>query len=175
MIEPGAERDDSANRNGAIDPAPDQMGIVIREVFRGMMECLDDEFRDTDLAFSQHLALDLIHAGKIACVGDVNRALGLDVSTRLVDQLEKRKLLVRERSHNDRRIVGLSLTSRGIETVLTMRPRFARFWDRQLSGFSSAEREQLLSLLMRLRDEWRTPQRPCREPAQPTAPRPAPS
>ena len=134
--------------------SPDQMGALVRETFRAMVDRVEHQFDDVDLILSQWLTLKLVGSGRIGCIGDVNRELGLESgsSTRLVDQLENRGLLVRERSAIDRRVVGISLTEQGGVVIESMQPRLFRFWDEQLSQFSVEEREQLFKLLARLRD-----------------------
>ncbi len=70
---------------------PEAMGALIREIFRAMIDRVEYQFNDMDLVLSQWLALKLIGAGTICCIGDVTRELGLETgaSTRLIDQLEK--------------------------------------------------------------------------------------
>jgi len=133
--------------------SPDQMGALIRETFRAMVERVEAQFQDTDIALSQWLTLKLIGSGKIGCIGDVNRELGLESgsSTRLVDQLESKGLLSRRRSSTDRRVVGIHLTEAGILVIKAMQPQIEGFWTKQLSVFSSGEQEQLFALLSRLR------------------------
>ena len=132
---------------------PEAMGALIRKTFRAMVERVEHQFDDTDLVLSQWLALKLTGAGTISCIGDVTRELGLETgaSTRLIDQLEDRGLLVRCRSVTDRRVVGVALTEQGMAVVEDMQPRLARFWQQQLGIFSEADRDLLFDMLMRLR------------------------
>lgn len=133
---------------------PETMGALIRETFRAMVARVEHQFDDSDLALSQWLALKLIGAGDIACIGDVNRELGLEsgAATRLVDQLENRHLLQRRRSMTDRRVVGIELTQDGAAVIEAMQPRLAAFWREQLGIFSEAEQDMLFAMLSRLRD-----------------------
>ena len=132
---------------------PETMGALIRDLSRAMFDRIEHQFDDTDLVLSQWLALKLIGIGSISCIGDVTRELGIETgaSTRLVDQLENRKLLVRRRSVTDRRIVGVALTENGVAVVEDMQPRLIRFWQDQLAIFSEAECELLFDMLTRLR------------------------
>jgi DNA-binding MarR family transcriptional regulator len=131
------------------------MGALIRETFRAMIARAEPQFENTDFVFSQWLTLKLIDSGRISCIGDITREVGLEsgASTRQVDQLEKRGLLSRRRSTGDRRIVGIGLTGQGAKVVRDMQPRLLHFWQERLAVFTAAEQEQLFSLLSRLRDE----------------------
>ncbi|QEH80915.1 winged helix DNA-binding protein [Sphingomonas sp. C8-2] len=105
------------------------MGGLVRETFRAMVERVEHQFNDTDLVLSQWLTLRLIGSGRIACIGDVVREIGLESgsATRLVDQLENKKLLVRKRSTTDRRVVGIRLTEEGEAVVKSTQPRLVSF------------------------------------------------
>ena len=71
-------------------------------------------------------------------------------TTRLVDHLEKRGLLTRNRSTTDRRVVYLALTEEGRAVTAAMAPRLIDFWNTVLEGFSHAESAMLIELLTRL-------------------------
>ena len=131
------------------------MGSLIRDTFRAMIGGVGYLFDDTDLVLSQWLALKLMSGGAIACVGDVSRELGIDTgaSTRLVDQLAERGMLIRCRSKTDRRVVGIFLTSTGADFIAQMQPRLTSFWRERLGIFSSDEQALLFRMLIRLRDK----------------------
>ena len=131
------------------------MGALIRDIFRAMIARVEYQFVDTDLVLSQWLALKLIGNGSIACIGDVTRELGIEsgASTRLVDQLENRGLLTRQRSADDRRIVRIALTEGGAAVIDEMQPRLVQFWREQLNIFSPADLDLLFAMLLRLRNK----------------------
>ena len=118
-----------------------------------MVERIEHQFDDTDLGLSQWLALNLTGNGRISCIGDVTRELGLatGASTRLIDQLENRGLVTRRRSMADRRVVSVALTQQGVTIVRNMQPHVDQFWKEQLEIFAEAERSLLFELLTRLR------------------------
>ena len=134
--------------------SPDRMGALVRETFRAMVDRVEHQFDDTDLVLSQWLTLKLIGSGRIVCIGDVARELGLESgsTTRLVDQLENKGLLMRKRSVTDRRVVKIELTRKGEAIIAEMQPRLVSFWATQLSHFSVEQQELLFILLSRLRD-----------------------
>jgi DNA-binding MarR family transcriptional regulator len=141
----------------AIVHPPEAMGMLLRETFRAMVERVEHQFDDMDLGLSQWLTLKLMGLGKIQCVGDINRELGLTTgaSTRLVDQLEAKTFIIRQRSADDRRVVGVALTAEGTAMIEAMQPRLISLWNDQLAVFRAEERAMLFSLLSRLRDGLR--------------------
>ena len=79
------------------------------------------------------------------------RNLSLDSGsmTRMLDRLEAKGLLVRERSCSDRRVVNLSLTPRGSEVAAQIPHVLSEVLNDHLRGFSPKEFDQLLDLLRR--------------------------
>jgi len=70
--------------------------------------------------------------------------------TRVLDQLEARGLVQRERSREDRRSVELHLTELGSTTVEQLVPAVVKKFNSALSNFSRAELASLTSLLGKL-------------------------
>ena len=70
--------------------------------------------------------------------------------TRLVDRLEEKDLIRRERSKDDRRVVSLRVTSAGRAVLPRLRDSASSVIQRMLTGFSAAEVNELRSLLDRM-------------------------
>jgi DNA-binding MarR family transcriptional regulator len=70
--------------------------------------------------------------------------------TRVLDQLEARGLLERERSREDRRTVDLRLTALGLSTVEGLIPQVTHNLNEVLSEFSRTEVNELTRLLAKL-------------------------
>ena len=70
--------------------------------------------------------------------------------TRVIDQLESRGLVSRERSRRDRREVQLQLTATGRETVEAVIPAVVERLNTALVGFTAQELDELTRLLMKL-------------------------
>ncbi len=70
--------------------------------------------------------------------------------TRVIDQLESRGLVSRERSRKDRREVQLQLTAAGRATVQGMIPAVVERLNSALGGFTSTELGELTRLLTKL-------------------------
>lgn len=70
--------------------------------------------------------------------------------THVVDELEAKALVVRERDPQDRRANAVGITALGLEWLVALKPVFAGQEAAFLAPLSTTEREQLRSLLMRL-------------------------
>lgn len=70
--------------------------------------------------------------------------------TRILDELEERGFVTRARSETDRRVVALTLTTKGLGVVETLLPRVVDFWNELLGDFSHLEIKLLVKLLGRL-------------------------
>ena len=70
--------------------------------------------------------------------------------TLVLDNLEKRKLVQRERSADDRRYITVSLTPEGDALIRDVFPRHAQAVQEDLSGLTPAEQEELGRLCRKL-------------------------
>lgn len=103
---------------------------------------------EADLTMSQFAVLEaLLHLGSMS-QGDICGKLLLSGSniTTVIDNLEKRDLVRRERRRDDRRVVDVSLTAKGRQLIETLFPAHARRITNLLSALSSKEQDQLAAL-----------------------------
>jgi DNA-binding MarR family transcriptional regulator len=109
-------------------------------------------FADQDLTFTQWISLMGLREGVAETSADLARHLNHDAGavTRVVDELEKRGLLRRERSKSDRRVVKLILTPQGKAVARMHVPPIVDFWNRVTGGFTHQEIKQLIDLMARL-------------------------
>jgi DNA-binding MarR family transcriptional regulator len=70
--------------------------------------------------------------------------------TRIIDELESRALVSRQRSSADRRLVVLNLTAKGLSLLESVIPRVVEFWNGLLDGFTQADVKLMIRLLSRL-------------------------
>ncbi|HEX6960088.1 MAG TPA: MarR family transcriptional regulator [Ferrovibrio sp.] len=83
---------------------------------------------------------------------DLSRAVGLDKSTLTpaLDQLERKGLIVRERTAADRRTYALRLSERGEALLDSLDDKVRRHEQNIVAGLSSAERAALLKSLKKI-------------------------
>ncbi len=128
------------------------IGYLMRMAINRITPQMETLFQDQELSFSQWTTLVALHNGQITTAGDLAHNICHDAGslTRLIDQMEKRGLVGRERSESDRRVVTLTLTARGRAVVEALAPKVMDFWNNLLCGFSHAEIDTLIVLLTRL-------------------------
>jgi len=117
--------------------------------------------REVELRVAEHGLTDaqwkplwFIGSGRAANAIELARemAIGAGAVTRLLDRLEAKGLIERERSARDRRVVHLRLTPAGQAVAAQVPPVLAAVNNDFLRGFSAAEWKQLLALLSRMLD-----------------------
>ena len=101
---------------------------------------------------TQASILFMVASGKCLLAAELAREYGIDASavTRLIDRLEKRGLLSRVRSSEDRRAVRLALTPEGLALAARMPAIFNSVTDKLLTGFTAEEVGFLKSMLRRI-------------------------
>lgn len=101
---------------------------------------------------TQASMLFMIASGRCSLAAELARDYGIDASavTRLIDRLEKRNLLSRVRSSEDRRAVHLAVTEDGRKLAAKMPDIFGSVVDKALAGFTPEEVGFLKSMLRRI-------------------------
>jgi DNA-binding MarR family transcriptional regulator len=129
------------------------LGYLLKTNHQLMHECADRVFANHDMTFMQWLALIKLENGLAETASDLCRTLSHDngAITRMVDQLESRGFVERERSQQDRRVVKLSITEAGSATLAQLTPPFIESLNNALDAFSAEEFAELNRLLGKLK------------------------
>lgn len=87
--------------------------------------------------------------------GEIGHKLMVTVSnlTGIVDRLEEKKLVVRKRDDNDRRVVHVVLTDKGTKLYKTTIPLFERSVAEVFAMLSRPEQKEIAALLRKLNQE----------------------
>jgi DNA-binding MarR family transcriptional regulator len=144
-----------------VTPAPEisayrlgeSVGYLISRVKSTMSnEITQRTMAELGITSQQASILVMVASGKCLLAAELAREYGIDASavTRLVDRLEKRGLLTRVRSSEDRRVVRLALTPEGQSIALRMPAIFNGVVDNLLAGFTPEEVGFLKSMLRRV-------------------------
>ncbi len=107
---------------------------------------------DDNLTHSQFAVLEaLYHLGPL-CQGDLGRKILKSNAnlTTVVDSLEKKQLVLRDRSSRDRRRVTVQLTSTGEQLITRVFPGHVEIIAAEFSVLSAEEQQQLSRLLKKL-------------------------
>lgn len=130
------------------------LGYLARRLQNLSVPHAEAVFADAELSFTQWIMLMGLRDGVATTCAGLARHLNYDsgAMTRMVDQLEKRGLLTRTRSKDDRRVVELELTPDGRAMAARLLPRITDFWNGVLTDFSRSEFDTLVGLMAKLVD-----------------------
>ena len=134
--------------------ARDSVGYLVRRLYSILSNRIEAQFADQGLTLMQWIVLLYLRDGLAATASDIAREFRHDSGalTRVIDQLEQRGLLTRERSARDRRVVELHLTRVGRKTIDKLLPRVVGELNAALAPLSRDEFEQFQGFLVRILD-----------------------
>ncbi|WP_394790893.1 MarR family winged helix-turn-helix transcriptional regulator [Rhodoferax sp.] len=130
------------------------VGLLMHRVVNSVTQELERQFEPTGLTNAQWKPLFKLSTTNITTVAELARECTLDAGgmTRMLDRLEAKGLLRRERSSEDRRVVNLALTDSGREVAKVIPEILSRVQNAYLEGFSVEEWQTLKSYLRRMLD-----------------------
>jgi DNA-binding MarR family transcriptional regulator len=128
------------------------IGYLVRRVQNLMVPRAEARFADAELTFTQWVTLMGLGEGIAKTCAEIANHLGHDTgaTTRMLDQLEARGLVKRERDTSDRRVVNVVLTAKGRAMSKKLAPRMVDLWNGTVAEFSHGEVDTLIDLLTRL-------------------------
>ena len=130
----------------------ESIGFLLRRIVNEVSAEIERQFDSCGLTNAQWLPLYKLHLGSASTVAELARECQLDSGgmTRLLDRLEAKGLVRRERSSEDRRVVSLGLTDEGRAAARNIPAVLCRVQNAALRGFSTEEWQQLQGLLVRM-------------------------
>ncbi|NCU66279.1 MarR family transcriptional regulator [Acidovorax sp. 210-6] len=131
----------------------DSVGYLMRKVMSSIRTQADAQLSTHDMTYAQWLPLfKLSLCSSATTVAGLARDLETDPAamTRVLDRLEAKGLVARERSTTDRRVVQIALTPEGQAVAARVPPVLAEVLNGHLSDFTHDEWQQLLHLLRRM-------------------------
>ena len=131
----------------------DSVGYLMRKVMSSIRTQADAQLSTHDMTYAQWLPLfKLSLCSSATTVAGLARDLETDPAamTRVLDRLEAKGLVARERSTTDRRVVQLALTPEGDKVAAQVPPVLADVLNGHLSDFTHDEWQLLLRLLRRM-------------------------
>jgi len=131
----------------------DSVGYLMRKVMSSIRTQADAQLSTHDMTYAQWLPLfKLSLCTNAPTVAGLARDLETDPAamTRVLDRLEAKGLVARERSTTDRRVVQIALTPEGQAVAARVPPVLADVLNGHLSDFTHDEWQQLLHLLRRM-------------------------
>ncbi|GJH21013.1 MarR family transcriptional regulator [Caballeronia novacaledonica] len=144
------------NSEPLYDPATIQLetslGYYLARARNVLVMRTDQALKPLDLTSQQIGVMLLLASGRARTPLELSREMSYDSGsmTRMLDRLEKKGFVSRARSEADRRIVELSLTERGRDAAGRLPVIGAAVLNEQLRGFSRAELDLLIAMLVRI-------------------------
>jgi MarR family multiple antibiotic resistance transcriptional regulator len=140
---------------GAAAGIPDDemvVGHLIGRARSALLTGLDGELEPFGLTGAQFAVLKNVADGTASTAADLCRTMHYDTGsmTRMLDRLEEKSVLRRERCTEDRRVVYLRITDTGNELLPQLRAAAVHVLSRHLAGFSPDEVESLKQFLVRM-------------------------
>lgn len=135
------------------------VGYLMGRARASLLSGLDAELAPFGLNAMQYAVLKQLAEGSARTAADLCRYMYYDTGsmTRVLDRLEEKGLLRRERCREDRRVVFLRVAAAGRAQLPRLRAAGTRVLDDHLRGFSPAEVEALKRLLGRMIDNGLRP------------------
>jgi DNA-binding MarR family transcriptional regulator len=128
------------------------VGHLIGRARSALLTGLDGELEPFGLTGAQFAVLKNVADGVAETAADLCRTMHYDTGsmTRMLDRLEEKAVLRRERCTEDRRVVYLRITDTGNELLPQLRAAAVHVLSRHLAGFNSEEVESLKQYLVRM-------------------------
>jgi DNA-binding MarR family transcriptional regulator len=129
----------------------ESVGYLLKLGHALMHDAATAAFEGHDLSFIQWIVLLKMREG-VNTASELCQIMWHDTGalTRLLDQLEERGYVERQRSTADRRVVQLQLTAAGRRKTTELTPLVVDRLNTALGGFSKTEFEQFMRLLKKL-------------------------
>jgi MarR family transcriptional regulator, multiple antibiotic resistance protein MarR len=132
----------------------DSLGFLVSKLKGLMMQALDAGLTDLDITAAQGVILIRLGREPVSTAAALCRHSGYDTGsmTRMIDRLEDKGFIARERSTEDRRVVNLKMTASGQAMRAEVLKRACAMMEPRLEGLDQDEFSQLKSLLRRVLD-----------------------
>jgi DNA-binding MarR family transcriptional regulator len=132
--------------------AINSVGYLLKRCGTLMTQIAERRFEGQPISFTQWIILIRLTQQAHGSPTDLTEHLGYDMGalTRIVDDLHKKGLVVRERSESDRRAVQIAATAEGRRLALATKKYIVDLTNELVAPYSAAETDQLISLLQRL-------------------------
>jgi MarR family transcriptional regulator, multiple antibiotic resistance protein MarR len=150
-----AEKEVVPGAGAAVIPQDEMViGHLIGRARSALLTGLDGELEPFGLTGAQFAVLKNVADGVAETAADLCRTMHYDTGsmTRMLDRLEEKSVLRRERCTEDRRVVYLRITDSGNNLLPQLRAAAVHVLSRHLAGFSLAEVASLKHYLVRMID-----------------------
>lgn len=130
----------------------ESLGWLLKRIQQSIVHQADKRLAEHGLTHAQWAPLIRLHFAGTCASAQLAAELDLDAGalTRLLDRLEAKGLVARERSSTDRRVVLIDLTPAGRRITDRLPSILSEIFNAHLAGFSREEWQTLMALLRRV-------------------------
>ncbi|MDR2838326.1 MAG: MarR family transcriptional regulator [Azonexus sp.] len=127
------------------------VAALMKQGVQAFHRTVDEKVADLGLTSLQWGPLVLLANGKASTAAQLSRCHNVDTSTmtRMLDRLENKKLITRQRNASDRRVVDIELTEEGHRLAQKIPHIITESLNQHLRGFSREEFDLFQTLLRR--------------------------
>ena len=132
----------------------DSIGYLLKRCYSQLSQAMDKQLAPYDLTHPQFMILLLLSKHHCITAADLAREAQMDTgaTTRMLDRLEAKGIIRRERSEEDRRRINLVLTDPGRQAAEKMPVAAINVLNDHLKHFDAEEISMLTQLLKKLID-----------------------
>jgi DNA-binding MarR family transcriptional regulator len=138
--------------NAATLDANNSVGYLVKRCGVLMSQLAEGRFESLSISFTQWIALVWLAQQEQVSATQLSAHLGHDMGalTRVVDELERRGFVRRERSSRDRRAVEIAITAAGRRQAQSAKRVIVELLNQLVEPYSDREIDTLICLLQRL-------------------------
>ncbi len=150
--EPSADSTNTEFYQPATYKPENTIGYMVRSLHMSLIKMIDVEMQQYDLTAMQWRPLLFISTGKVATAAALAKETHMDTgaTTRMLDRLQNKGLLIRKRCDQDRRVVHLELTEAGERICKNIPTGLCKVMNQHLKGFNQSEVDSLKGYLERM-------------------------
>jgi DNA-binding MarR family transcriptional regulator len=132
--------------------AESSVGYLIKRCGILMTQLAEQRFESQPVSFTQWIILIQLAQRTQLTPTEISTHLGYDMGalTRIVDDLEQKKLVHRSRNEQDRRAVQITLTPAGRGLAFDAKAAVVELINELVEPYTKAETDKLISMLQRL-------------------------
>jgi len=135
-------------------PLEDYLPYQLFRIVNRLTLNLKNDLRPAKMTLSRWRTLSVLTATDGRSMGELAEYMVIEqpALSRVIDQMERDKLVTRRLASNDNRVVQVFLTDAGKQMFRQIRPLELRHYEQTIEGFAATELENLNKLLGRLWD-----------------------
>ncbi|MDF2946325.1 MAG: Transcriptional regulatorMarR family [Bacillales bacterium] len=126
---------------------------LMRNIFRIVKSDLSNLFKD-DISNNEFIILKVLSENSSLKLSDVSKLLNVSKAhlTAVTDTLESNGLILRDRSTIDRRVMNLSITPKGLETLKRLEQIKSEYFINKFQSFTNQELDTLTYMLEKMNE-----------------------